>query len=74
MAKLRQLSDDICKEHGISVIESKGKGVSHFERDMQIEGKLWKDKLRARIAEVAYYSKDFSDLQRCTEWWHRICV
>ena len=67
-AELRQLSDDICKEYGISVIEPKGKGVSHFERDMQIEGKSWKEKLRAKIAEVAFYSKSFEDfLQRCTE-------
>ena len=67
-AELRQISDEICTEHGISVIEPKGKGVSHFERDMQIEGKSWKEKLRAKIAEVAFYSKDFSDfLQRCTE-------
>ena len=67
-AELRQLSDEICTEHGISVIEPKGKGVSHFERDMQIEGKSWKDKLRAKIAEVAIYSKSFEDfLQRCTE-------
>ena len=35
---------------------------------MQIEGKSWKDKLRAKIAEVAFYSKSFDDfLQRCTE-------
>ena len=35
---------------------------------MQIEGKSWKDKLRAKIAEVAFYSKSFEDfLQRCTE-------
>lgn len=67
-AELRQISDEICTEHGISVIEPKGKGVSHFERDMQIEGKSWKDKLRAKIAEVAFYSKDFANfLQRCTE-------
>ena len=67
-AELRQISDDICKDHGISVIEPKGKGVSHFERDMQIEGKSWKEKLRAKIAEVAFYSKSFEDfLQRCTE-------
>ncbi len=67
-AELRQLSDDICKEYGISVIEPKGKGVSHFERDMQLQGKSWKDKLRAKIAETAFYSKSFDDfLQRCTE-------
>ena len=69
-AKLRAISDDICREHNLSVIAKpeKGQSVSHFERDMQLQGKSWKDKLRAKIAEVAYYSKDFSDfLQRCTE-------
>ena len=66
-AQLRAISDELCKEHGISIIEPKGKGVSHFERDMQIQGKSWKDKLRAKIAEVAFYSKDFADfLQNCT--------
>jgi hypothetical protein len=66
-AKLRKISDDICQEQGLSVIEPKGKGVSHFERDMQIQGKSWKDKLRAKIAEVAFYSKDFEDfLRNCT--------
>lgn len=69
-SKLRAISDDICREHNLSVIDEpeKGHSVSHFERDMQLQGKLWKDKLRAKIAEVAFYSKDFSDfLQRCTE-------
>ena len=66
-AQLRAISDELCKEHGISVIEPKAKGVSHFERDMQLQGKSWKDKLRAKIAEVAFYSKDFADfLQNCT--------
>ena len=63
-AQLRAISDELCKEHGISVIEPKSKGVSHFERDMQKEGKSWKDKLRAKIAEVAFYSKDFTDFLR----------
>jgi len=69
-AKLRAVSDEICQEHGLSVIAEpeKGQGISHFERDMQLQDKSWKDKLRAKIAEVAYYSKDFSDfLQRCSE-------
>ena len=44
-AQLRAISDELCKEHGISVIEPKSKGVSHFERNMQKEGKSWKDKL-----------------------------
>ena len=69
-AELRQLSDEICTEHGISVISEpeKGHGVSHFERDMQKEGKSWKDKLRVRIAEVMLYSRDFKDfLEKCSE-------
>ncbi len=63
-AQLRAISDELCKEHGISIIEPKAKGVSHFERDMQLQGKSWKDKLRAKIAEVAFYSKDFTDFLR----------
>ena len=63
-AQLRAISDELCKEHGISVIEPKAKGVSHFERDMQLQGKSWKDKLRAKIAEVAFYSRDFADFLR----------
>ena len=69
-AELREISDEICAEHGISVISEpeKGHGVSHFERDMQKEGKSWKDKLRVRIAEVMLYSRDFKDfLEKCSE-------
>lgn len=69
-AELRQISDEICQKHGISVIDEpqKGQSVSHFERDMQLQGKSWKDKLRGKIAEVAFYSKNFDDfLQRCNE-------
>lgn len=69
-AELREISDEICAEHGISVIPEpeKGHGVSHFERDMQKEGKSWKDKLRVRIAEVMLYSRDFKDfLEKCSE-------
>lgn len=64
---LRQISDEICKEYGISVIEPKAKGVSHFERDMQKEGKLWKDKLRSMLREIIAYSRSFEDfLKNCT--------
>ncbi len=69
-AKLRSISDEICREHGLSVIEEpqKSMGISHFERDMQKEGKSWKEKLRAKIAEIAYYSKSLEDFFRnCTE-------
>lgn len=48
-AKLREISDRICEEHGLSVIEPKGKGISHFEHDMKLQGKSWKDKLLSLI-------------------------
>ena len=54
----------------MSVIEEpeKNTGISHFERYMQKEGKSWKEKLRAKIAEIAYYSKNLEDFFRnCTE-------
>ena len=66
-AELREISDEICAEHGISVIEPIGKGVSHYENKMQKDGKSWKEKLRVRIAEVMLYSRDFADfLRNCT--------
>ena len=66
-AELREISDEICAEHGISVIEPKGKGISYLELMKQKEGKSWKDKLRVRIAEVMLYSRDFADfLKNCT--------
>ena len=66
-AELREISDEICAEHGISVIEPIGKGVSHYESEMKKEGKSWKEKLRARIAEIMLYSRDFADfLNNCT--------
>lgn len=69
-AKLRNISDEICREHSLSVIEElqKSTGISHFEPNMQKEGKSWKDKLRAKIAEIAYYSKSLEDFfKNCTE-------
>ncbi len=69
-AQLREISDEICKGHGISVISEpeKGHGVSHFERDMQKEGKSWKDKLRIKITEVMLYSRGFKEfLEKCRE-------
>ena len=66
-AELREISDEICAEQGISVIEPIGKGVSHYENEMQKEGKSWKEKLRVRIAKVMLYSHDFADfLSNCT--------
>ena len=66
-AELREISDEICAEHGLSLIDPKGKGISYLERLTQQEGKSWKEKLRIRIAEVMLYSRDFADfLKNCT--------
>jgi len=66
-AELREISDEICAEHGLSLIDPKGKGISYLERLKQQEGKSWKEKLRVRIAEVMLYSRDFADfLKNCT--------
>ena len=66
-AELREISDEICKEHGLSLIAPKGKGISYLERLKQQEGKSWKEKLRIRIAEVMLYSRDLADfLKNCT--------
>ena len=67
-AELRQFSDEICAEHGISVIEPIGKGVSHYENEMQKEGKSWKDKLRSMLREIISYSRSFEEfLKNCTD-------
>ena len=66
-AELREISDEICAEHGLSLIDPKGKGISYLELLKQQEGKSWKEKLRVRIAEVMLYSRDFADfLKNCT--------
>lgn len=66
-AELRQISDEICNEYGISVIEPKAKGVSHFERKHQKAGTSWKDKLRSMLREIIAYSRSFEDfLKNCT--------
>ena len=67
-AELRQISDEICAEHGISVIEPIGKGVSHYEDEMQKAGTSWTDKLRRMLREIISYSKSFEEfLKNCTD-------
>lgn len=67
-AELRQISDEICAEYGISVIEPIGKGVSHYENEMQKASTSWKDKLRSMLREIISYSKSFEDfLKNCTD-------
>lgn len=69
-AKLREQSDNICRENNLSVIENPGKskGKSHFEWDMSRQNISWKEKLRYKLDQVISISDDFGDfLFRCTE-------
>ena len=66
-AELREISDEICAEHGLSLIDPIGKGVSHYENEMKKEGKSWKDKLRNMLREIISFSRSFEDfLKHCT--------
>ena len=63
---LRNLSDEICKNHGLSVIENPemGKGKSHFEWDMNQQNLSWKAKLKFAIDQVIKESENFEDFLR----------
>ena len=67
---LRAMSDEICREHGLSVIEEprKGKGKSHYEWDMNRQGLSWKARLKFAIDRLVKTADDFDDfLKRCRE-------
>lgn len=69
-AELRRISDDICREHHLSVIDhpEEGKGKSHWEWDMSRQGLSWKARLKYAIDQVINDSEDFDDfLRKCAE-------
>lgn len=62
---LRKISDEICKEHGISIIEKPmEKGKCYYEWQKEKQGTSWKSKLRNIIDETIQESRDFDDLLR----------
>lgn len=65
----RKISDRICKEYGLSVIEnpSKNKGKSYKERTVINKGISWKQKLQFAIDDVITKSKDWDDFVRLME-------
>ena len=68
--KLRDLSDEVCREHNISAIKtpSNTKGKSHWEWDMKRQGLSWKARLKYAIDNVIIDSESFEDfLKRCRE-------
>lgn len=66
--KIRRLSDEVCKEMGLSVVEygEIGKGVSHFEWEKNKQGTSWKAKLRYELDCIIQRSDTFEDfLEKC---------
>lgn len=67
---LRENSDELCLENGLSVIRNpeQGKGKSHYEWDMNRQGLSWKAKLKYAIDRAVKDSENFEDfLQKCSE-------
>lgn len=68
--KLRKLSDEICRENGLSVIENPehGKGKSWYEWQQDRAGLSWKTKLKFELDNCIMASTDFEDfLRQCAE-------
>ena len=60
--QMRQLSDEICKEHGLSVIPpSQGKGMSYKEYTEAKRGTSWKQKLKQTIDRCVITAKDYDE-------------
>lgn len=61
--RLRDISDRLCEENGLSVIEEKSgvKGRGKYEQEQHQNGNSWKDKLRDAIDRTILVSEDFDD-------------
>lgn len=60
--QMRQLSDEICKEHGLSVIPpSQSKGMSYKEYTEAKRGTSWKQKLKQTIDRCVITVKDYDE-------------
>lgn len=70
-SKLRTISDDLCKKHGLSIIEAPelSKGKSHYEWEFNRQSLSWKAQLKQAIDEVIKVSEDFNDfLLKCADF------
>ena len=60
--ELRLLSDEICKEHGLSVIPpSQSKGMDYKEYTEAKKGTSWKQKLKKTIDRLVITAKDYNE-------------
>lgn len=70
-AKVRELSDEVCKKYELSIIEDPDctRGASHFEWEMQQLNLSWKARLKYAIDQVVKVSENFEDfLQKCADF------
>ena len=70
-SKLRTISDELCRKHGLSIIENPelSKGKSHWEWELDKQNLSWKEQLKRAIDEVIKVSEDFEDfLQKCADF------
>lgn len=61
--RLRDISDQLCEENSLSVIEEKSgvKGRGKYEHEQHQNGSSWKDKLRDAIDRTILVAEDFDD-------------
>lgn len=59
----RNISDELCKEYGLSVISNpeRGTGKSHYEWEQNKAGNSWKNKLKISIDECIKTATSFDD-------------
>ncbi len=70
-SKLRTISDELCRKHGLSIIENPhlSKGKSHWEWELDQQNLSWKEHLKRTIDEVIKVSEDFEDfLAKCADF------
>ena len=62
---MREVSDRLCKENGLSVIPpSQNKGMSYKENTEAKRGTSWKQKLKQTIDRLVITAKDYDDFLR----------
>ncbi len=70
-SKLRTISDELCRKHGLSIIENPhlSNGKSHWEWELDQQNLSWKEQLKRTIDEVIKVSEDFEDfLAKCADF------
>lgn len=71
MYEIRKISDELCKENGLSVIEKpKEKGRSQYERSLEKKGQSWKALLRKNIDSAILNARDFDEFLKIMESLH----